>query len=243
MQLLKKIILLFVPPIFYKKNLKRIKQFIFDLGVKNKKSNIILETAFFKRHAFINKAVSKYVDCKYLEIGVARNDVFNSIPLPIENKFGVDPFSGGNYRMTSDDFFKKFPQLKFDVIFIDGLHHYEFCQRDVINSMNALKQNGIIIIDDLLPKNTFEERTPRTHNYWTGDIWKVAVELFNSKNVDFKIVKIDSGIGILKLLDGFKYIRNPELGNQNFDHFLEHTKNFKLISSEEALKFISINNS
>ena len=42
----------------------------------------------------------------YLEIGVANNKVFNSIPLKMTNKFGVDPFEGGNYKMTSDEFFK-----------------------------------------------------------------------------------------------------------------------------------------
>ena len=35
--------------------------------------------------------------------------------------------------------------------------------------------------------------TPAPPNYhkWSGDVWKVAVELNHSKNVDFKICNID----------------------------------------------------
>jgi hypothetical protein len=242
MKLVNKIFLLFVPPIFYPSKLKKIKKFILDILCTQKNSPIVFEKAFFKRHAFINKAISQFSTCNYLEIGVAENDVFNSIPLPIKNKFGVDPFSGGNYRMTSDNFFKKYRQLKFDVIFVDGLHHYLSCQKDVINSMNVLNKSGIILIDDLIPKSSLEAAVPRKHDYWTGDVWKVAVELFNSKNVEFKIINIDSGIGVLKLKPNFEYIKMPELQNKNFSDFLNYYKNFQLINSEEALNFISSNN-
>lgn len=238
MKLLLKIIFLFIPPFLYLENIKKLKIFILE-GGKNPKNFITFEKAFFKRHAFINKAVCKFSNCTYLEIGVAANDVFNSIPLPINQKYGIDPFSGGNYRMTSDSFFEKYSSLKFNVIFIDGLHHYLACQRDVLNSMKALKQNGIIFIDDMLPRNRYEEATPRQQSFWTGDVWKVAVELLNSKNVVFKIINIDSGIGVLKLKDNFEYKRMPELENKKFEDFLQYHKNFEIINSEDALNFIS----
>ena len=120
--ILKKIARQFIPPLFYPWRINEIFNSIF------RKTNYInLEFSFFKRHAFINKAIGKYSSCKYLEIGVADNDVFNSIPLKLKNKFGVDPFTGGNYRMTSDFFFEKYSHIKFDVVFIDGLHHYLQC--------------------------------------------------------------------------------------------------------------------
>jgi hypothetical protein len=176
------------------------------------KNQIYLEeSSFFKRHAFINKAISKYTNCNYLEIGVADNDVFNSIPLKLKNKYGVDPESGGNYRLTSDAFFKMYSQVKFDVIFIDGLHHYLQCQKDTINSINSLNKNGIIFFHDMLPKNFFEEHVPQIYNEWTGDIWKVGVELLNSKNCEFKIINTDFGIGVLKIKDHFKYKKMTEL--------------------------------
>ena len=53
------------------------------------------------------------------------------------NKIGVDPERGGNVRKTSDNFFKN-NKKEFDVIFIDGLHIYEQCRKDVINSLKVL---------------------------------------------------------------------------------------------------------
>ena len=117
----------FVPNIFFPGVFREYyNYFFFHQKVKEV---IKTENNFYKRHSFINKAISKYKNCKYLEIGVSgSNDVFNSIPLKMSDKFGVDPEQGGNFRMTSDDFFKKYNNLKFDVIFIDGLHHYFQCQ-------------------------------------------------------------------------------------------------------------------
>lgn len=234
--ILKKIVRQFIPPLFYPWRIREIFNYIF------KKTNYInLEVSFFKRHAFINKAISKYSSgsCKYLEIGVADNDVFNSIPLKLKNKFGVDPFTGGNYKMTSDVFFEKYSHIKFDVIFIDGLHHYLQCQKDTINAINSLNKNGIIFLHDLLPKNPFEQNVPRKQGVWTGDVWKVAVELSNSENCEFKIINTDCGIGILKITENFKYKKMPKLLNANYKDFLEHYKYFKLINSEEALEFIN----
>lgn len=234
-----KIVSLLIPPIFYFKTINKVKRYFIKLFYKTPKNILPAEKNFYKRHAFINKAINQFNECMYLEIGVNQNDVFNSIPLPMNKKFGVDPICGGNYRMTSDEFFKKYADLKFDVIFIDGLHEYSACQKDVINSIKALNKDGIILIDDLLPKNKFEEETPRKQDYWTGDIWKVAVEIFNSKNFDFKIVNIDTGIGILKINGNYEYKKMPELKIKTFDDYLKYYKEFKIIKSEEALDFLS----
>jgi len=236
-KILKKIIKPFIPPIFF----SDVRRELINYFLHNKKITHLIkyEKNFYKRHAFINKAISKYNDCKYLEIGVADNNVFNSIPLKIQNKFGVDPSEGGNYRMTSNEFFQKHENIKFDVIFIDGLHHYEQCQEDCINAMSALNKNGIILFHDFLPRSYFEENVPRKQINWTGNVWKVAVELMNSKNVDFKICIIDMGVGILKLKNGFEYNMMPELKDMNYTNFLEFYKNFPLINSEDALDFIS----
>ena len=199
------------------------------------------ENNFFKRHAFINLAISKFKNCKYLEIGVDDNDVFNSVPLSLENKYGVDSIKGGNFRMTSDDFFKKNSQIKFDVIFIDGLHEYEQCQRDCLNSIKSLNENGIILFHDFLPRSTFEENVPRKQSSWTGDVWKVAVELANSKNAQFKIINIDMGIGVLKIKNNFEYKKMKELKNKSFKEYLDYKNNLSIISSQEGINFISDN--
>ena len=194
---------IFLPAIFEKYNLLKYFHILF-----NKKKTIHkfkYEKNFYWRVAFINKAVAKFKNCMYLEIGVANNKVFNSIPLKMTNKFGVDPFEGGNYKMTSDEFFLKNKNLKFDVIFIDGLHHYEQCQKDCINSIKSLNPGGIVFLHDLLPRCEMEQKIPQSYNSWTGDVWKVALELSRSSNVDFRICNIDHGLGVLKIKEGFEY--------------------------------------
>ena len=194
------------------------------------------------RIALINSAVRKILnekkDCKYLEIGCDDNFVFNSIILPNENKIGVDPRQGGNHRMTSDEFFSQ-NKKNFDVIFIDGLHHYEQCQKDVINSLKFLNLNGYIFIHDLLPLNWKMELVPRIQGHWNGDVWKVGYELSLLKNLEFKIANIDSGIGYLKKTSEIKYIKLPELLNKRFKDYLKIYNELPLINPIDALREIN----
>ena len=194
------------------------------------------------RIALINSAVRKILDkkkdCKYLEIGCDDNFVFNSIILPDENKIGVDPRQGGNHRMTSDEFFSQ-NKKNFDVIFIDGLHHYEQCQKDVINSLKFLNLNGYIFIHDLLPLNWKMELVPRIQGHWNGDVWKVGYELSLLKNLEFKIANIDSGIGYLKKTSDIKYIKLPELLNKRFKDYLKIYNELPLINPIDALREIN----
>ena len=201
---------------------------------------IFFEKSNFNRISFIHRALRRFPkdSAKYLEIGVFQNAVFDTIYLSERNKYGVDPSSGGNLRMTSDEFFLTNKTL-FDVIFIDGLHQYEQCQRDCINSLKFLKSNGIIILHDLLPQNADEEFVPQMNKTWTGDVWKVAVELSLSKNLDFRIVNIDHGVGILKKQKKYEYKVINELRNKRFDTFIEvYYKKLPIVSSNEAMRFI-----
>ena len=89
----------------------------------------------------------------------------------MERKVGVDPYSGGNFRGTSDEFFSKNNE-KFDCIFIDGLHEYEQVCRDISNSLKILNKNGIILLHDCLPSTINQQAVPRYKAVWNGDVWK-----------------------------------------------------------------------
>ena len=71
----------------------------------------------------------------YLEIGCFRDELFKNINC--EKKVGVDPYSGGTIRMTSDEFFLQ-NKFNFDCIFIDGLHIYKQVKKDIENSLHIL---------------------------------------------------------------------------------------------------------
>ena len=61
-------------------------------------------------------------------------------------------------------------------------------QRDCLNSMKFLNDGGIILFHDFLPRSFFEESLQSKHSSWTGDVWKVAVELNNSKMLNLKLL-------------------------------------------------------
>ena len=118
------------------------------------------------------------------------------------------------------------------------MHEYEQCQKDCLNSIRQLNDDGIILFHDFLPRSIYEENIPRKQSSWTGDVWKVAVELANSKNAQFKIINIDMGIGVLKIKNNFKYERMNELKNKSFKEYLNYKDKLPIISSQEGITFI-----
>lgn len=193
----------------------------------------------YNRMSFISLATQKFKNCRYLEIGCANNICFSSIPLI--NKIGVDPENGGNVRDTSDNFFKN-NKKNFDVIFIDGLHHYEQCRKDIINSLKVLNRNGFIFLHDMIPRTWKEENVPRlrSQGVWTGNIWKVGLELIKTKGIDFFVINADHGIGIIKRKEeNIVYYDDYEnIKNLKFKDFLNLNEKIKYIEAEHAFELI-----
>ena len=173
-------------------------------------------------NAFITHTKNYKQECFYLEIGCNDDECFNNVLLNNDYKTGVDPLKGGNLRLTSDDFFST-NNKKFDVIFIDGLHEYLQVQKDCINSLNCLNDDGVIIIHDMLPLSWEQECVPRFYDIWNGDVWKIGVEIMHSENLNFSIISCDQGIGILKKNNNnFNYRRmNNILAQLSYKDFLE----------------------
>ena len=174
--------------------------------IKNRIYNFLFIERFFKkldiqfpnnikRWDLIQHTVDKYSFEDYLEIGCDDDLCFSKIK--IKNKIGVDPYMGGNFKGTSDDFFSQ-NNKKFDLIFIDGLHEYDQCLKDVENSLNFLKPNGLIMLHDCLPRSIAHQAIPRYRGSWNGDVWKVIVNLRTRPELKTITCKIDMGIGIVK---------------------------------------------
>ena len=137
--------------------------------------------------------IKKYKN--YLEIGCDKDSNFSKIN-NVEKKTGVDPTSGGNLRMTSDEFFKQNKE-KYNCIFIDGLHTYEQARKDILNSIKILEVEGIIILHDCLPTKIWNQVVPRIYGHWTGDVWKSIVEARTMINIDTYTCIADHGLGII----------------------------------------------
>ena len=192
---------------------------------------------FYNRISFISTAVQKFQNCRYLEIGCSTNVCFNAIPAI--NKIGVDPNAGGNVKDTSDNFFKN-NKKEFDVIFIDGLHIYEQCRKDIINSLKILSKNGFIFLHDMIPRSWVEENVPRLQPVWSGNVWKVGLELIKTKGIDFFIINADHGVGVVKKKEEnvVYYDDYENIKNLKFKDFLNLNENIKYIEPEQALKLI-----
>ena len=120
-----------------------------------------------QRYELLNHLVDTYDVVNYLEIGVFTGECISNVKA--EHKDGVDPGHEGivhpkvNYPVTSDEFFEfiKGHDIKYDLIFIDGLHHYGQVKKDIENSLKHLQPNGIIMMHDCNPLTYESQLVPR----------------------------------------------------------------------------------
>ena len=173
------------------------------------------------------KIVQDTIDRKkyksYLEIGCFNNDLFNRINC--QKKVGVDPYSGGTIRKTSDNFFLENKET-FDCIFIDGLHYYQQVKKDITNSIKSLNQNGVIFVHDCLPNNVFDQAIPRCKYVWNGDVWKAIVEFRTLDYVDTYTCYADMGIGVILKSKNKKKLK-IDIKDFSKLKFSDYFKNFK----------------
>lgn len=142
---------------------------------------------------------------RYLEIGVQSGRC--GARVNARDKWGVDPepraHVGRSYssffRLTSDEFFRRLgSQQRFDVVFIDGLHHADQVLRDVNNALAHLDDGGFVVLHDCNPQSEIAQRVPRASGVWNGDVWKAMVALRRRQDLDAFTVDTDEGIGIVR---------------------------------------------
>jgi Methyltransferase domain len=195
------------------------------------------EKTNYNRIALVNLLVSRKQNPCYLEIGCESNTLFDSVPC--KEKVGVDPEAGGTVRATSDVFFTTNAQL-FDVIFVDGLHTYEQVRKDVMNSIKFLKPGGFVALHDLLPASWLEHHVPRISDAWTGDVWKVAFELSRSSGIDFRVVKIDHGVGVFRITSQTAELLDltEELTEKEFEYFYRNVDQLPIIEWQDFVSWL-----
>jgi len=163
------------------------------------------------RFDLINYFIEKNDYLNYLEIGVrAPQACFNRIIATHKDAVDPSPLNPGeiNYPITSDEFFdllKDHPEIKYDVIFIDGLHLYEQVKKDIDNSLKHLTDNGTILMHDCSPptvhhqRENYEDYTTPAGSAWNGTTWKAFVEKrCTNPNLYMGVVDTDYGVGVIK---------------------------------------------
>ncbi|MBR9758585.1 MAG: class I SAM-dependent methyltransferase [Algicola sp.] len=185
-----------------------------------------------RRTEIINYFLSLSETKRYLEIGV-RNPQKNFNRINAKVKYSVDPgieFKENpvDFKMTSDEFFKKLgkaelsiPQdVKFDVVFIDGLHIANQVERDINHAFQYLSKSGVIILHDCNPPTIFHQREDYDYEnspartFWNGTTWKAFYKFRHHQEVYSICFDSDWGVGILALEQklGFNHL-TPDIEN------------------------------
>ena len=206
-------------------------------GFKSKKIDISF-VGKKNRIEIVQNIINQKKYTSYLEIGTFKDELFAEVKC--NKKIGVDPVSGGNIRKTSDSFFLENKE-KFDLIFIDGLHHYEQVKKDIVNSLDFLNDGGIILMHDCMPRDYYYQAVPRCQYEWNGDTWKAFLEFRSKQNVDSYCCYADQGIGvILKRKNKNKLdldIKNYKKFSFN-DYVENYQKYLNLIEYKDLIKIV-----
>lgn len=219
-----------------------LKQYFVDLLNTYRIGKSVYSDAYFKRTAqlsvlenlkkprrttIINHLITVVNAQNYLEIGV-RDPGKNFNRIQCKNKFSVDPgieFEDNpvDFKMTSDTFFKKLnndeleikSNIKFDVIFIDGLHISDQVEKDILNSLNFIDDDGFIILHDCNPPSEYHQRETYNfmyspaRNFWNGTTWKALYKFRHANGLYSICFDCDWGVGVIskKQYPGFNTLK------------------------------------
>lgn len=139
----------------------------------------------------------------YLEVGVSTG---KSLALSRTKTIAVDPAFGITapincdvriFRETSDDFFAlpgafdHFAGQPVDLAFIDGMHLAEYALRDFMNAEKHMSPAGVIVLDDMIPRNSLEAYRIRRTTAWAGDVYKVH-QVLATYRPDLTIIPVNA---------------------------------------------------
>jgi hypothetical protein len=213
-----------------------------------------------KRTEIINFLLSLQADpTQYLEIGV-RNPDHNFNHIKAGKKFSVDPgkefkVNPVDFQMTSDEFFQKLSTnevlsntIRFDVIFIDGLHLAPQVDKDIQNALKYIKEKGFIVLHDCNPPTEWHARESFSYAYtpalrtWNGTTWKAFLKWRSNPLVSACCIDTDWGVGILSI--GYSLGERIELTNSfyEFNMLKENRKAYLNLIDFESFKEKLINN-
>jgi len=92
----------------------------------------------------------------------------------------------------------------------------------------------------MIPRSWVEENVPRLQGIWSGNVWKVGLELIKTKGIDFFIIKADYGVGVIKKneKDIIYHDDYNNIKNLKFKDFLNLNEQIKYVEAEQAFELI-----
>lgn len=162
-------------------------------------------TGIRSRTELLNHLIARNGYTRYLEIGVCDPQA-NFERIAAREKNGVDPAPRRpvSHPMTSDAFFHNWrlapDRSPYDLVFIDGLHLADQVERDVLNSLDALADGGMLVLHDCNPA-TEDAQTEEFDGvkHWNGTVWKAWVKLRATRSdLSMCVVNMDEGCGVIR---------------------------------------------
>lgn len=167
-----------------------------EFGLYNKFINI-LEIGSFEGQStlfFLKKFKNAKIFCVDPWINYDQNIQykFENIENQFDKNISTYKDRVAKFKMFSDQFFdQKLNNEAYDIIYVDGNHHFKSVYKDLVNSFEVLKVNGLMIIDDFLAYNFYKE------NLNENPFGAIIVFLNkNKKNINF--IKLTNQLVIQK---------------------------------------------
>ena len=166
----------------------------------------------------------------YLELGVFKNYNFRAINC--KEKFSVDLNGKALFTGTTDEYFAQLdPSTKFDIIFIDANHDYEYVLRDFNNSVKHCSK--WILIHDMIPPN--EEQC---QSRYCSDSFRFLTFLL--KDTKFEVYPMDNNFGLTLIkMPAHHVFPDESYTTLDYNVFTEFLKTQKLYSDAEIIEILN----
>ena len=92
-----------------------------------------------------------------------------------------------------------------------------------------------------MPRSFFEQAIPRSQHVWTGDVWKLIVELRTKDYLDIGVGYLDMGLGIILKRKNSNILKTKfdDFKNLKFREYYEnYEKYLNLINHDKIMNFI-----
>lgn len=166
----------------------------------------------------------------YLELGIKNNKNFNAIKCT--NKFSVDINGRALFKGTTDSFFKQLDaEKKFDIIFIDANHDYDFVVRDFNNAQRHCKE--WILIHDMVPPDS-----KHTNSNMCSDSFKFLYCLLRETALEIYPMNTNYGLTFIRM-PAHEVIPDESYKTVSYETVMDFLSTKKLYSDEEIINILN----